>query len=96
VNEGLAYAEIDNLGDTAMPTVSTHTAIVRPGGVIEIRDPALPEGRTVQVTISFEESATPEEWRGGLMRFFGAARGSFATPEEADAFIRAERDAWER
>ena len=26
---------------------------------------------------------------------FGAGRGSFATPEEADAFLRRERDSWE-
>lgn len=79
-----------------MTTTSTHTTTVRPGGVIEIRDPALPEGRTVRVTVTFEESEEPEEKRGGLMRFFGAAPGLYATPEEADAFIRAERDAWER
>lgn len=79
-----------------MTTTSRHTVIVRPGGIIEIRDPSLPEGRSVQVTVSFEEAEEQEEKRGGLMRFFGAARGSFATPEEADAFIRAERDAWER
>jgi hypothetical protein len=72
-----------------MTTTSTHTAIVRPGGVVEIQDPALPEGRTVKVTVSFEEPEEPEEKRGGLMRFFGAAKGSFATPEEADDFIRA-------
>ena len=79
-----------------MTTTSTHTAIVRPGGVVEIRDPTLPEGRTVQVTVSLEEFQEPEEKRGGLMRFLGAAPGLYATPEEADAFIRAERDAWER
>jgi hypothetical protein len=33
--------------------------------------------------------------RGGLTRFIGAAKGSFATPAEADAFIRQERDAWD-
>jgi len=27
--------------------------------------------------------------------FFGSGRGAFATAEEADAFIRQERDAWE-
>ncbi len=27
--------------------------------------------------------------------FFGAGRGVFATPQEADRFIRQERDAWE-
>jgi hypothetical protein len=27
--------------------------------------------------------------------FFGAGKGVFATPQEADRFIRQERDAWE-
>jgi len=30
-----------------------------------------------------------------LTSFIGAAPGSFATPEEADQFIRQERDAWD-
>lgn len=30
-----------------------------------------------------------------LTSFIGAAKGSFATPEEVDQFIRQERDAWE-
>lgn len=80
-----------------MISTTTHTAVVRPGGVVEVRDAALPEGSIVQVTISVaEEDATPDEEPGGLMRFLGAAPGLYATPEEADAFIRAERDAWER
>jgi hypothetical protein len=79
-----------------MTTTSTHTAIVGPGGVVEIRDPTLPEGRAVKVTVSIEEAEELEEKLGGLMRFYGAAPGLYATPEEADAFIRAERDAWEQ
>jgi antitoxin component of MazEF toxin-antitoxin module len=30
-----------------------------------------------------------------LVSFIGAAKGSFATPQEVDQFIRQERDAWE-
>ncbi|XHX78565.1 MAG: hypothetical protein RBJ76_01105 [Stenomitos frigidus ULC029] len=30
-----------------------------------------------------------------LVSFIGSAKGSFATPEEVDQFIRQERDAWE-
>lgn len=30
-----------------------------------------------------------------LVSFIGAAKGSFANPEEVDQFIRQERDAWE-
>jgi hypothetical protein len=29
------------------------------------------------------------------LAFFGSGRGAYATAEEADAFIRQERDAWE-
>lgn len=29
-----------------------------------------------------------------MVSLIGAGRGSFATPEEADAFIRQERDSW--
>ena len=76
-----------------MNTTYRHTTTVGPGGIVEIRDPALPEGRTVHVTVSLEE---PDEKPSGLMRFLGAAPGLYATPEGADAFIRAERDAWER
>lgn len=39
--------------------------------------------------------AMPAEQQGGLARFIGAAKGSFATPAEADAFIRREREAWD-
>jgi hypothetical protein len=76
-----------------MTTVYRHTTTVGPGGVVEIRDPALPEGRTVQVTVLLEE---PQDQSSGLLRFLGAAPGLYPTPEDADAFIRAERDAWER
>lgn len=41
-----------------------------------------------------DKSAEPSNDQG-LSRFLGAAKGSFATPDEADAFIRQERDAWD-
>jgi hypothetical protein len=71
----------------------THTAVVRPGGVVEVREPALPEGRTVRVTVELEEPVSRPQ---PFLRFLGAAPGLFASPEEVDAFISAERDAWER
>jgi hypothetical protein len=71
----------------------THRATVGPGGTVEIREPSLPEGRTVLVTVQIEE---PDTERRSFARFLGAAPGLFATPEEVDAFIGAERDAWEQ
>jgi hypothetical protein len=41
-----------------------------------------------------QEDATSAQ-RGSLTRLIGAAKGSFATPAEAGAFIRQERDAWD-
>jgi hypothetical protein len=68
-------------------------AVVQPGGVIEVRSSELSAGDVVEVIVLMDTPVTPKR---SLTEFFGAAKGSFATPEEADAFIRAERDAWER
>jgi hypothetical protein len=40
------------------------------------------------------DEQTGDESRS-LVSFIGAAKGSFATPQEVDQFIRQERDAWE-
>jgi hypothetical protein len=47
-----------------------------------LNNPAMPTGL---------EAAEPSP---SLSSALGTGRGSFATPAEADAFIRAERDAW--
>lgn len=68
-------------------------AIVKPGGVIEICSPELPPGATVEVIVLLE--SPPKHSQKPLISFIGSAKGSFATPEEVDKFIRQERDAWE-
>ncbi|NDJ22720.1 hypothetical protein GS682_13965 [Nostoc sp. B(2019)] len=68
-------------------------AIVKPGGVVEICFPELPAGATVEVIVLMESPLKQSEQP--LTSFLGSARGSFATPEEVDKFIRQERDAWE-
>jgi hypothetical protein len=68
-------------------------AIVKPGGVVEICSPELPAGATVEVIVLMESPLKQSEQP--LTSFLGSARGSFATPEEVDKFIRQERDAWE-
>jgi len=68
-------------------------AIVKPGGVVEICSPELPIGATVEIIVLIE---TPTyQSKKSLTSFIGSAKGSFATPEEVDKFIRQERDAWE-
>jgi hypothetical protein len=43
-----------------------------------------------------EQKQVPEEKPvKNYAAFFGAGKGVFATPQEADHFIRQERDAWE-
>ncbi|MEW6251429.1 MAG: hypothetical protein AB1716_12335 [Planctomycetota bacterium] len=69
--------------------------VIGPGGLIQIRRPDLPVGTEVEVIVMVDEEleagAPPP-----LTSLFGAAKGIFASGEEADAFLRAERDAWER
>lgn len=67
------------------------------GGAIELRDPALPEGAEAEVIVLVDptsEAATGKELLP-LASMFGAARGTFRTPEEVDAYIRELRDEWD-
>lgn len=72
-------------------TIRDHVT-VQPGGTIEVQHPELPTGARVEVTIRVEPAGEPEP----LSSFLGKGGGCFASAEEADAFIRAEREAWER
>ena len=65
--------------------------VVQPGGVIEVRSAELPVGATADVIIMLE---SPADGGRSMTSMIGTGKGSFATPEEADAFIREERDAW--
>ena len=67
--------------------------IIRPGGLIEIRRPDLPEGAAAEVIVMVEDR--PEKLPR-LTSFIGKAKGCFRSAAEVDAFIRAERDAWDR
>jgi hypothetical protein len=66
--------------------------IIQPGGKIEIVHPELPAGTEVEVLIMVEQPAAEPP---PLASFVGKGKGCFASAEEIDAFIRAERDAWE-
>jgi hypothetical protein len=65
-------------------------ATVQSGGRIEIFAPEVPVGTQTEVII-LEQSA-PSKRR--LTEIIGQGRGAFKTPEEADAFLRNERDQW--
>ncbi|QQE67489.1 hypothetical protein GFS31_42020 (plasmid) [Leptolyngbya sp. BL0902] len=70
--------------------------IVKPGGIIELTLPELPEGAVVEVIVLFQDSSElAKDTAQSLTSLIGEAPGSFATPEEADQFIREQRDEWD-
>lgn len=66
-------------------------AVVRPGGIIEIQSPDLPEGAVAEVIVILE---APPKKRRSITNIIGTGKGGFATPQEADEFISRERDSW--
>ncbi len=72
------------------------TAQVQPGGKIEIIDAQLPVGVPVEVIVLLPHA--PAMPRRSLLAVLADAPGhlAFQTAEEVDAYLRSERDAWER
>ncbi|MBI5618403.1 MAG: hypothetical protein HY943_19155 [Gammaproteobacteria bacterium] len=65
---------------------------VQAGGRIELCAPELAEGTLAEVIVI--EAAAPHAPRS-LTELIGQGRGAYVTPEAAEAFLRAERDAWD-
>lgn len=63
---------------------------IQPGGRIELTSGELPEGKRAEVIVLIDSSAPPPSYT----KFFGSGKGVFTTPEDTDAHIRQERDAW--
>lgn len=63
---------------------------IQPGGRIEITSPELKPGMRAEVVVMITEYKFNR-----LTSFIGKGKGGFASPNEADAFIRRERDTWE-
>lgn len=72
------------------------TAQVQVGGKIEVIDAQLPVGTSVEVIVLLPQS-TPQA-RRSILDILADAPGhlAFETAEEVDAYLRAERDAWDR
>jgi hypothetical protein len=66
--------------------------IVQPGGRIELTVAELEAGTSAEVVIIVPAAETQPR---RLTSFLGKGRGAFATPGEADAFLRAEREGWQ-
>ena len=68
------------------------SAIVGPGGRVEVCSADLPEGVRVEVIVLLPEDGRHRR----LTEFFGAAKGLFDRPEDVDRHIRELRDEWDR
>jgi hypothetical protein len=81
---------------TTMQAALRVKTTVLPGGKIEVTDPQLPSGETVDVIVLFSEPTdTP---RRSIVDVLAEAPGHilFRTAEEVDACLREERNSWER
>ena len=71
-------------------------ATVRPGGRVEIIDPQLSQGASVDVIVLLPEQRT--NMRHSILDVLAAAPGqrSFRSADEVDAHIQEAREEWER
>ena len=77
----------------------TQETTVQAGGKIIVASPDLPVGTKVQVVLLVNQTHPVSSPPGGgksLSSFIGTGSGQFKSASEVDAFIRAERDAWEK
>jgi hypothetical protein len=77
--------------EDAMLTAVRQRTVVQPGGVIQISAPDLPVGTVAEVLVIVEGTEGPQT---ALADMVGAGHGGFSSPDEADRFLRAERDSW--
>ena len=72
------------------------TALVQPGGKIEVTDTDLPAGQSVEVIVLLPAPSAVA--RPSILDVLAEAPGhvAFRTADEVDAYLREERDAWER
>jgi len=68
------------------------TVTIQAGGRIEVTSTELPEGQQAEVIVLVSEHARAKSYAS----LFGCGKGAFASPDETDAFLRKERDAWNR
>lgn len=67
------------------------TVQVKPGGWIEVQLPELRPGTSAEVIVLVEDSYPKRP----LADWLGAAPGCYASPHDADEFLRRERDQWD-
>ncbi len=80
-----------------MPTKSRMETTILPGHRLEMSAPELPEGAKVEVIVVLPEQPVPA--RRSMLEFLATLPPGpllFKTPEEANQYLREERDSWER
>ena len=79
-----------------MPPAWHWKTIVLPGGKIELSDPELPSGESVEVFVRRSES--PAKARPSAVEVLRQAPGHrlFKTAADVDAYLREERASWDR
>ena len=76
-----------------MVSAIRETVIVEEGGVVRLCSQELSPGSRVEVIV-IPETASPD--RVPLATLQGSAKGVYDSPQQADAFIRSERQQWDR
>jgi hypothetical protein len=80
-----------------MQTALRTEITILPGHRLEISDPRLPEGATVEVIVILPDKPVPA--RQSMLEVLESLPPRpllFKTPEEANRYLHKERDSWER
>ena len=75
-----------------MDKIYKQIVTIQPGGRVEVTSDQLPAGQQAEVTVRVNPGKPVKSY----LALFGSGKGSYTTPEEADAFLRRERDRWEK
>ncbi len=67
--------------------------IIEKSGMTEIRSPELKPGMYAEIIIFLKHTGKSES--RSLSSMIGSGKGAFEKPEDADNFIRKERDRWD-
>jgi len=78
-----------------MGTIIHIRAVVGPDGTIEIRAPELAPGQEVEITVEVQATSAIGRHVSEIIKEL-PGHLEFQTAEEVDAYIREERDSWDR
>lgn len=87
-----AKSDSHSHGKKEMREALKQRVTIQPGGVVHLQSSELIPGSEAEVIVILEApSATPIS----MASLIGTAAGCYPTPEDADTFLRRERNAWE-